>query len=395
MSSFPALLRRSNIAIHDPYITRVYSASPAALSASDFGLKFPVHRARRSPFIKVARLDAGPGLGADWVSGEGEARFVDAWGSGRVAWSPQAEPAFAVPRASVFAPIAAAHPAPAPRWVPDVNAMTEPEFARYLEHVRARRASFRDAQLGPGGRGEGAPTLASFARSERARASAATDFQVELARADAASPDTPRIAAAAPHATYGLTYAAPSRAAMSAARLPGRRIERGNETNEKHVAVIGSVGAQLRTPDRTSTPVAVAQTYRVTHAHVAAPPSVLGIDAAQAGARWTSRVSAARRARPMDTCRFNIEVDGVPEGEEDAAEFGSREYVGGDARARAIASEVGSAPLFGGPRALRKQGAAAEALKKRDDRVKREASADIVKGLLGRLTQQAALAAKP
>ncbi|WWC72376.1 mitochondrial 37S ribosomal protein bS1m [Kwoniella pini CBS 10737] len=86
-SPFPQLLRRANISTYDPLITRIYTSTPSSKSQyNDWGLKFNLPIKKGPRYIKFNSLDAGPGINCDWRSGEREARFVQAWGTGKIRW---------------------------------------------------------------------------------------------------------------------------------------------------------------------------------------------------------------------------------------------------------------------------------------------------------------------
>lgn len=143
MSQFPNLLRRSSFATHDPLITRIYTSTPSSVSKyGDWGLKYPIHRKKGPRHIRFSQFDAGSAIGADWRSGEREARFMEQWGSGRVAWSRNTNGLPNTRQRPNFIMDPATQPEPERRRkmpVSAIESMSEKEFERYLDQVRAEK----------------------------------------------------------------------------------------------------------------------------------------------------------------------------------------------------------------------------------------------------------------
>ncbi|GJN88337.1 hypothetical protein Rhopal_001302-T1 [Rhodotorula paludigena] len=163
-SSYSALLRRSKLASFNPHIDQVYTTNAANLARSNFGLKRPLPAAttKTSPFVRLLDLDSregrtafrkatreqsytrkwsevGVGLqsdaflprtGADgdrrWDRLEVQSRFVDGDGPGAIQ------------------PVAGEQPAQAAFGrMPNVFAMSERDFERFLEGLGERRDEFK------------------------------------------------------------------------------------------------------------------------------------------------------------------------------------------------------------------------------------------------------------
>ncbi|GAA5971561.1 hypothetical protein JCM11641_000641 [Rhodosporidiobolus odoratus] len=161
-SSYSSLLRRSKLAAYNPAIDQVYTTNSANLSRSNFGLKRPLPSAttKVSPFVRLSQLDSnegrtvfrkatretkfvkqwqetGVGLQSDafvprsnmwkkWDRLELQSRFVDGAGPGAVkSLEAQQQASGGVPRA------------------PNVFALGEEDFDRFLEELGERRDDFK------------------------------------------------------------------------------------------------------------------------------------------------------------------------------------------------------------------------------------------------------------
>ncbi|KAL1409740.1 hypothetical protein Q8F55_003737 [Vanrija albida] len=409
-STFPQLLKRSAFAMHDPAIARVYASNKRSMQKyDDYGLKFPVYRAKGGLYIKVGTLDAGPGLDAQWSSGEKEMRFIDTWGDGSVPWSKAAKPQ-RVARASIYAEETEAAPEKT-EFIANVDAMSEAEFERYLDNIRAHRHELRDALWAE----TEAPapeeaTLAHAAAKGIARQTAAAEFQSGLTSRELASPSSSRLRGAK-HELHGLAYSSapaagaaadPARAhkgrALDRVARPGSGYSGLDGTNADYVVGLGGVTAVSRsravrvtdrptlaqfdyTRERRDRGVAH---FKVAEAAIEAPPNVLGLtqktgrDAVWLGlSRSTLRPPGA-----LDSFRFDIKVDEV----DVAAPIpGSREWVGKDVVAAAPSTAAeGALGVLGGPRATRVQGQGAEAVR----RIQAQTSRTAINNLLNRITKQ-------
>lgn len=251
-ANFAALLRKSKFAAHDPLITRIYTAPTASRSKGDWGLKYTLPASTparpQSRYIRLRALDAGQGLGCDYVSGEKEARLMGTWGDGRYGWNrPIAEPSRSetssvnknkkrgyqagnnaarpntVDLDAMFEPETAGETAAedVKLYLSDVEGMSEEHFEKHLSKIRASRQRFAETlteragkplfdyrQTGGAQVEESAPSfLANDARSENAN----------IASRDSIAPR--------PHKQSGMAYSQGSHAdnALSPIMsLPGR-----------------------------------------------------------------------------------------------------------------------------------------------------------------------------
>ncbi|CAK9783986.1 hypothetical protein CC85DRAFT_177491 [Cutaneotrichosporon oleaginosum] len=372
--SFQQLLKRSRFAVHDPLVTRVYASNTSSQRhGGDFGLKAPVNRPRLSRFIRLGKSISG------WRSGEEEARFMAQWADGRIPWASKADRR--LKPASVFSPYAEDEPAPeaVTHVLPNVDAMTEPEFAAYLDSVRARRASLRAAVFAETDVPADEATLAHAAARGIARDSASADFQVDETQRDLAAPHSSTIQPR-PHRLHGLQYSsAPAAgAALHGRALPGRALDRVRAggrfralegTNAEWVVGLGGLTATgssgvSRVTDKASLsqfdysrerPERGVAKFAVTEATVEAPPKVLALGVA--GKRWLEapHFSSARRPAPLQTFRFDLRVSE----DEGAADAAGERIVPGSAAwvarepSRGLTETEGAMGVLGGPRAAR------------------------------------------
>lgn len=243
--SFPQLLRRSSFAAHDPLITRVYTSTPSSIAQSgDWGLKYPIYREKGPRYIRVSNLDAGRAIGADWRSGEKEARFMETWGTGRVAWTREGDgtadvgASYSKRRSSIFDtdPDAATSAgagaqgteqagttgttgtgsARRTRLMPDVEAMTPKEFERHLETVRADRTQALNTKIRSLGEkvtagwrtDEGDATMINLAVGRHATDVDAAQMQAGLVHTRLTAPGSTSLHGRS-HALGGLSYSVP------------------------------------------------------------------------------------------------------------------------------------------------------------------------------------------
>ncbi|WVW81092.1 hypothetical protein I302_103083 [Kwoniella bestiolae CBS 10118] len=160
-SPFPQLLKRANISTYDPLITRIYTSTPSSKSQhSDWGLKFSVPIKKGPRYIKFNSLDAGPGVNCDWRSGEREARFIQAWGDGKVRWQNEEEAIPWLVKSSTSGfdnrrddllteriPPEGGAEEDGGMWMRDVESMSEKEFEAYLDKIRKGRKAFLNERL--------------------------------------------------------------------------------------------------------------------------------------------------------------------------------------------------------------------------------------------------------
>ncbi|WOO79473.1 uncharacterized protein LOC62_02G002995 [Vanrija pseudolonga] len=409
-STFPQLLKRSAFVTHDPLIARVYASNVRSMQKyEDYGLKFPVHRTKGGRYIKVGTLDGGPGVDAMWSSGEKEMRFIDTWGDGTVPWSKTAKTA-KVARASIYAEDTVAEPEKK-EFIANVDAMTEPEFEKYVEHIRSHRHELREALWAE----TTAPapdesTLAHAAARGIARQTAAAEFQSGLTTAALADPSSSRLQGS-PHELHGLAYSsapAAGAAADPARAHKGRALDRIARPGKSHLGIEGTnadfvVGlggltaisrtGAVRVTDRPSltqfdykrsSKKAGIADFKVAEAEIMKPASVIGLTQRTGrDAVWLGLShSTLRTPGALDSFRFHIKVD---EADTDAPVPGSRAWVGKDTASAAPATAAeGALGVLGGPRATRVQGQGAEAVR----RIQAQTSRTAINNLLNRITKQ-------
>lgn len=175
-SPFAALLRRSKFAAFDPAIAQVYTSYEGNAHRGHWGLKRSLPLRRRDAFITVKSVDS-PEQQTEWNNGESQARFIKRWeelGVESQVASPwekrigqEAVTTWMVD--SEFSPPAISEPITDEKnvWnaervnaVPNIHAMSNKEFQRYLEKLRKLRPEFQSyiqrlAENDPKGRLQG------------------------------------------------------------------------------------------------------------------------------------------------------------------------------------------------------------------------------------------------
>ncbi|GAA6001268.1 hypothetical protein JCM10207_007494 [Rhodosporidiobolus poonsookiae] len=183
MSSYSSLLRRSKLASYSPQIDQVYTTNSSNLARSNFGFKrpLPANSTKTSPFVRLAQLDSpegrtvfrkatreakfvkqwqetGVGIQSDaltprnangrrWDRLELQSRFVDGNGPGAVK--------------SLDAQTTTG--AGALGRMPNVFAMTQGEFDRFLNQLGEHREAFKEFVVAETNRTNQSATPASVA----------------------------------------------------------------------------------------------------------------------------------------------------------------------------------------------------------------------------------------
>ncbi|WVR08457.1 hypothetical protein IAU60_005512 [Kwoniella sp. DSM 27419] len=407
-SPFPQLLRRANLATYDPLITRIYTSTPSSKSQhSDWGLKFPVNAPKGPRYIKFSSLDAGPGVNCDWKSAEREARFVQAWGNGRVRWHKPDDPRpFLVKIRKVDSiyrndgfgesDLVEDGEEGSEVWMRDVESMSEDEFERYLERIRSERSKFLEDRL------QNVPestrqtlalpednTLVHLATAGKTTGGATANFQASLTASDLLDPSSNKIHSR-PHRVHGLSYSSPATSTndhQPALDKKGRALNKVSRYDEAHSRsrsggllarsgannlpfVVGLGGATARTNtseqkmseaaseleeiDYTrANPSRGVGHFRVTSAELKQPASVLGLAGSRPGSRVGGRWrSASSSPSPLDTVNYDINVELTSGSDGQDVELGSRGWVGQEPRVSLndkFRSDLGA----GGPRKSR------------------------------------------
>ena len=444
-SPFPQLFRRSTFATHDPFISRVYTSTPSSIHQhGDWGLKYPIHRPKGPKYIQFNTLDAGKVIGSDWRSAEQEARFVQAWGSGRTSWMAEDDiPKYRTRSGTSLWDDYALPPEETERGdelMEDVNAMSPREFEQYLRKIRQRRKEFlgkkydglrqqtKEKLVLPEDK-----TLITLGAKGYVANPDTSGFQASLAKEELEKPESNTLHSS-PHRVHGLSYSRlPSGSTLFHPMLqhPGRAIDRvsplndasdrartfrsGEGTNRPWVVNLGNAAAKSKTSmGRISDIPAIEKgvdftredehrgeaRWRVTTASLVDPPRVLGLDRVTESQRSLRRgpsQSAAKKISPLDTFRFDITVEhvsssssgGVPQ-IQPLDEIGSRAWVGREPKTTTKVLNSWSDQLgLGGPRSERKQGEAGRHLRRWEQKSEREAredSAARVSSLLARLS---------
>ncbi|KAG7561943.1 hypothetical protein FFLO_02583 [Filobasidium floriforme] len=255
-SNFAALLRKSKFASHDPLITRIYTAPTASRSKGDWGLKYtlPASTATRpqSRYIRLRSLDAGQGLGCDYVSGEKEARLMETWGDGRYGWNREDSDASKSDSSSLYkqtrrqvggrnqsgyatsrSDSVDLDPWFEPKntgdnaseevklYLSDVEGMSEEHFEKHLSKIRASRERFAQTLTERGDK-----PLFEYRQTGGALVEeAAPSFLANDARSEHARVTSPDSIAPRPHKTSGMAYSEGSHADSQLhplMSLPGR-----------------------------------------------------------------------------------------------------------------------------------------------------------------------------
>lgn len=412
--TFPQLLKRSAFASHDPLITRVYAATPQSVVTGDFGLKGPARRAKGSLYLKVADLDSVSGIGATWSSGESEARFMNMWGDGSVPWEPKAKRQIRSSMSDVMADYVDFQKVAPPKqeFLPNVEAMPEAEFKKYLAYIRNNRGKFLEKLRAEGGAAasvkDDRATLTHLAEKYTAEKDA-TNFQVSLTSEQFDDPKSDRLQGR-PHPLFGLSYSpsTPSGSKLDPSRAHKARmldrVSRKNQanafrdgTNNKWVVGMGGLTAAAssgthRIADKASLsqfdytrqrPEAGVAYMAVKDASIENPPRVIGLNRVEETARaWTMRgYSAARRPRPLQSFQFDIEVEEAP-APESRPQLGSADWVGRDRALGGRVASEGAMGLLGNRRSERSRGSGSE-------RMTAKVASSHIENLLAKLQQSA------
>ena len=248
ISPFAAILRRSKFASYDPAIGQVYTSYGGHLHRGNWGLKRPLPLRRRDAHITVKAVDSKEEQ-TEWKPADAEARFAKMWDvvgitpevseagrwhmklgqTGQVVWKMDTEFASSEDNTSVGSQ-STVHPIYGPNSsaFPNIEAMSDREFKRYLDKLRKARPEFaeylklvsarrsREAARSSGKNDLDAPTDSEFTsfwessfETQTSLRSSSQDFKMFLgSRAHAAynSPDS-RVIEQQPQTYAGLTYA--------------------------------------------------------------------------------------------------------------------------------------------------------------------------------------------
>ncbi|GAA6037030.1 hypothetical protein JCM8097_005516 [Rhodosporidiobolus ruineniae] len=161
-SSYSALLRRSKLAAFTPQVDQVYTTSQANLARSNFGLKRPLPQAttKTSPFVRLTQLDSNEGRTV-FRKATREAKLVKQWqetgvGIQSEAFVPRSTASRRWDRLELQSRFVEGTGPGAVKGVdahrsaqttihrlPNVFALGEGEFDRFLEELGDRRAEFK------------------------------------------------------------------------------------------------------------------------------------------------------------------------------------------------------------------------------------------------------------
>ncbi|KAI0707724.1 mitochondrial ribosomal protein subunit-domain-containing protein [Earliella scabrosa] len=170
-SQFAALLRRSKFASYDPHIGQVYTAFDGHAARGNFGLKRPLALRRRNAHITVQAVDSREQQTV-WRSAESQNRWIRMWeevgpkasmenefwkqkvGTMKMEvsnmvdseFAPAATPVGSQPKNEEAGEereeVVVAEGVPRSHAVPNIDAMSEREFERYLKRLRELRPAF-------------------------------------------------------------------------------------------------------------------------------------------------------------------------------------------------------------------------------------------------------------
>lgn len=162
-NSFSALLRRSKLSSYNPTIDQIYTTTPSQLSRSAFGLKRPLAHSKtaRAPYVRVTRLDNAQKR-TEYRKGTREVKYVKKWQELAVGLNAESSDTLASGTrnhkiASAFVPGQGegslhviesvkngedTRPVPGLKS-PNIFAMEEEEFERFLSTLEGRREEFR------------------------------------------------------------------------------------------------------------------------------------------------------------------------------------------------------------------------------------------------------------
>ncbi|EJT52503.1 hypothetical protein A1Q2_00591 [Trichosporon asahii var. asahii CBS 8904] len=397
--TFPQLLARSRFASYDPAISRVYTAPHRNVTRGDFGFKFPIFRPSNARFLEMRQLDGGPGLRADWRSAEKEARFVAQWGDGRTPWRSPSTSRRHVVKNPLLAETSATEEVT--ELMPNVDAMTNSEFERYLAGLRRRRAQFQEAIKAS--LPEGTETLAEASARGAVREQAITGFQADLLKQQVEAPGSTRVMAK-PHKIGGLAYSA---APAAGASLDPQRVHVGrvldqaprgagsfrgiDGVNAEWVVGLGGITATgnsgtVRVTDRPTLSKfdytrerkhAGLARFAVREAALHRPPRVLGTNQRANVEPFTNRSTEARRIQPFDSMRFEVRVR-----EMEPERPGEAEWVARDTKATAAVG-AGGLGLLGGNRKERSASESHQAAR----RINSKIQGDTIDSILARIIQ--------
>ena len=410
--NFPQLFRRSTFASFDPSISRIYTSTPHSVyQHGDWGTKYPIHRQKGPKHITVTDLDAGQLLGSNWRSGETEARFMKAWGNGRVGWMTDSD----MPRYKIRSEgnlYDDEFPAPEEKkeeereLMDDVNVMPIETFKSYLKEVRQYRKDFLAGKinsLAPQTRDQLVlpedKTLVNLgAKGHVANADTAV-FQVGLAQSHLKRKGSKRLLSA-PHQLHGLSYSRLPQTASAVNHVlhhPGRAVDRhhnlshlspsslrgpgGRGTNQPWVVSTGGVTAVAKNDGaRTSESAQIADgvdftrsnpnqgsaRFRVTLARMKSPPQVFRVPERIAAQAADPRARLQTRPTPLSTFKFDIGLKYVPESTGDeVAGLGTRRWVAtAPPTAQSMLNQHGDQLGAGGPRSTRRSGQAVKEVRK-------------------------------
>jgi hypothetical protein len=216
LSPFATLLRNSKFATFDPAIAQVYTSYGGDAHRGQFGFKRPLPLRRRRAFLVADAVDS-PSQQSEWTPAEDRVRFIRRWDELRVdahvtgsrlqnsgEWHVDSE----------FAPARIEEASSTMRggWttaVPNIYAMTDQEFASYLNKLRKLRPEFQEfvrtaLENHPTRRGKPLHELAQTRD---------VDYHKHFIAAKSVetfNSNNPKTVEPVPHRTGGLSYSHPS-----------------------------------------------------------------------------------------------------------------------------------------------------------------------------------------
>lgn len=418
---FGQLFRKSAFASFDPSISRIYTSTPSSIDRhGDYGIKYPIHLEKGPKYIKVSELDLGRFLGSDWRSGEKEARFVQAWGTGRTPWSTPNETGQYRRASNTLLDPETKPTAPSRKqYMDDVNSMTQSEFKRYLKQVKAVRKDFLHQKLNylsPSAKTQLiVPEDMTLLNLAVRRFTGPTDtpaMQVGIANTKLSDFKNQTIYPN-PHPLHGLSYSRPNRSSVNPLMVaPGHLLDQDIplhgrvDTNRPWVVSVGHVtgvttnsggnvteGAKLgegidysrenRESGRAD--------FRVSSASLEHPPNVLDVNKKIAMFKASGVRGLAKLPLPMSKMAIDVKFEHVsPDAKKRTEELGTKSFVGHmPLSAKSLLNQWGDLHGAGAPKSSREQGAVLQNLKVYADvaerRKRRSESQAMVQDLLARI----------
>ena len=236
-TTYSSLLRRSKLASYTPSIEQVYSSTGGHLSRSSFGLKRPLPSSttKISPFVRINALDNSQRR-TDFRKATKETLFVRKWAEASVTIGTSSPDAPVQPQelgvqsryldAGSFGGLAHLVPlkkAAAGAWTPNIFALSDEQFERFLDGLGSRREEFKAFLLDESAKDLRQESQRMSSDPYMAAQSSPTELNSLLTRFLASTPRPSSFPLPHPHPSLGLQYSTPTplESALSSP-IPGR-----------------------------------------------------------------------------------------------------------------------------------------------------------------------------